>query len=273
MQLRDEAMTLLVAGQETSAILLGWAAALLAHHPEAQAAAAEEAAAVLGAGAAAGEGAALPGAKDLARLPKVTAVVLEALRLHSPAYMVGRCASRAAGLAGGFSLPQGTTVLVSPYLLHRDPDHWREPLRFAPERWAGVLEAQPPQQQHQPGQPGEQQPGEQQPGEQQPGEQQQQQQPAQQQQSSGGGGYPFATALRELGPNGAYVPFGGGPRNCIGTGFAMMEAILVLAALLARYELRPAPGARFPRARALLTLRPEGVPVRVLPRRAAAARR
>lgn len=120
--LRDELMTLLVAGQETSAILLGWAAALLAHNPKAQAAAAAEVAAVLGTcssssgGAAAG---AVPGPGDLPQLPYLTAVVLEALRLWSPAYMVGRCAAKDVQLAGGYTLPAGTTTLVSPYLLHR----------------------------------------------------------------------------------------------------------------------------------------------------------
>jgi hypothetical protein len=70
-----------------------------------------------------------------------------------------------------------------------------------------------------------------------------------------------------MGPNGAYVPFGGGPRNCIGTGFAMTEAVLVLAMLLQRYELQPvSPAAGFPRAKPMLTLRPEGVPLRMLPR-------
>lgn len=84
-----------------------------------------------------------------------------------------------------------------------------------------------------------------------------------------GGGYSFAAALREMGPNGAYVPFGGGPRNCIGTGFAMVEAVIVLASVLRRFELRPPPGGGFPSPKALLTLRPAGVPLRVLPRRAA----
>ena len=85
--------------------------------------------------------------------------------------------------------------------------------------------------------------------------------------SSSASTYSFASVLRELGPNGAYVPFGGGPRNCIGTGFAMTEAVLVLAMLLQRYELQPlSPAAGFPRPKPLLTLRPEGVPLRVLPR-------
>lgn len=91
--------------QETSAILLGWAAALLAHHPAAQSAAAAEVASALPPGRA-------PAAADIGRLPRVTAVVLEALRLYSPAYMVGRCANADIELAGGYRLPKGTTVLV-----------------------------------------------------------------------------------------------------------------------------------------------------------------
>jgi hypothetical protein len=106
--LRDELMTLLVAGQETSAILLGWACALLAHHPAQQAAVAAEVAAVLGG--------APPGAADIGRLPQLEAVIFEALRLWSPAYMVGRCAARGVALRSGggatYHLPAGTTLLV-----------------------------------------------------------------------------------------------------------------------------------------------------------------
>jgi hypothetical protein len=80
-------------------------------------------------------------------------------------------------------------------------------------------------------------------------------------------GYSFSSVLRELGPNGAFVPFGGGPRNCIGTGFAMTEAVLVLALLLQRYELHPvSPAAGFPRPKPMLTLRPEAVNLRVTAR-------
>lgn len=104
-------------GQETSAILLGWTAALLAHNPKVQAAAAAEVAAVLGTSSSSGGVPLGPGV--LPQLPYVTAVVLEALRLWSPAYMVGRCANRDVDLAGGYVLPAGTTCLVSPYLLHR----------------------------------------------------------------------------------------------------------------------------------------------------------
>lgn len=107
--LRDELMTLLVAGQETSAILLGWATALLAHHPRQQAAVAQEVAAAL-------EDGRPPGASDLGRFPMLEAVVCEALRLWSPAYMVGRCAATDARLTTtdgrAYDLPAGTTVLV-----------------------------------------------------------------------------------------------------------------------------------------------------------------
>lgn len=108
------------AGQETSAILLGWTAALLAHNPKVQTAATAEVAAVLnGNNNSSSNGMAVPGPADILKLPYLTAVVLEALRLWSPAYMVGRCANRDVELVGGYFLPAGTTCLVSPYLLHR----------------------------------------------------------------------------------------------------------------------------------------------------------
>ncbi|KAG2448545.1 hypothetical protein HYH02_006436 [Chlamydomonas schloesseri] len=218
--LRDELMTLLVAGQETSAILLGWASALLAAHPEVQAAAAAEVLAVCG-----GPDAGPPTPASVRHMPYLESVVLETLRLYSPAYMVGRCARRDAAL-GPYVLPAGTTVLVSPYVMHRDPEVWEQPEAFRPERWQEL------------------------------------------QNREGYAGY--MGLMSNLGPNGAYLPFGGGPRNCIGTGFAMMEALLVLAAVLQRYSLALPPGgsSSFPKPKPLLTLRPEAVVLRVSPRRA-----
>jgi len=214
--LRDELMTMLVAGQETSAILLGWASALLAHNPTVQDALRDEVDNMLCG--------APPSAADVRRLPRVEAVVLEALRLFSPAYMVGRCACRDATI-GDHVLPAGTTVLVSPYILHRDPEHWERPDEFLPQRWAPLQAA--------------------------PGYQ---------------GGTVFMSNVGEA-VNGAYVPFGAGPRNCIGTGFAMMEAILVIASVVQRYRLEPSSSSRaFPQPKPLITLRPEAVPLLILPR-------
>jgi len=166
--------------------------------------------------------------------------------------------------------------------MHRDPNYWPEPLRFSPDRWDSLLQPAPS---HPPaptsGTAGSITTATSSPASSTnittttstsssssitssngaPAASSTSSSPA-----GGTGGYPFAAALREMGPNGAYLPFGGGPRNCIGTGFAMMEAILVVAALLQRYELRPAPGGAFPAPKALLTLRPEGVPLRVLAR-------
>jgi cytochrome P450 len=139
----------------------------------------------------------------------------------------------------------------SPFLLHRDPARWEDPVSFKPERW---LQFQQQQQSY---------------------HQEQGQQPmtptsnSSTSTSTGGSSsstssYSFMSVLKGMGPNGAYIPFGGGPRNCIGTGFAMMEALLVLSALLQRFEVEPLhPGAPFPKPKALLTLRPEGVPLRI----------
>ena len=209
--LRDELMTLLVAGQETSALVLTWTSALLAQHADVARRVAAEARAVLGADRPAG-------AADLARLPLTTAAVYEAMRLLPPAYMVGRCAARDVAL-GPWRVPAGTTLLVSPYLLHRSEAQWgADAAQFRPDRW---LDA---------------------------------------------GGAVRPDALRGMGANGAYVPFGAGPRNCIGTGFAMMEAVLITAAVARRAELSVPPGQAPPAPAALITLRPAGATLAIAPR-------
>ena len=225
-QVRDELMTMLVAGQETSAIAMAWCAALLAHHPAAGAAAAAEVDALLGGP---GGGARPPAPGDVGALPYLEAVLLEGLRLLPPAYMVGRCAAGgAAGFGDSFSLPPGTTLLVSPWLLHRSPAAWDRPREFWPERWLPLLIGAPP---------------------------------------TGPGGLRCGAALAGLGANGAYAPFGAGPRVCVGASFAMMEGVLALAAALSAVRFEPVEqGAAFPAAAARITLRPEAVRLRLVRR-------
>lgn len=101
--------------------------------------------------------------------------MLEALRLYAPAYLVGRCANTDVQL-GSYSLEGGTTVLISPYVMHRRRDYWSDADRFNPDRWLEI--------QQRPGYAG------------------------------------FMSLMSNVGEavNGAYLPFGAGPRNCIGTG-------------------------------------------------------
>ncbi|KAK9829411.1 hypothetical protein WJX72_005691 [[Myrmecia] bisecta] len=210
--LRDELMTLLIAGQETSAILLSWACAFLAHHPDIQQRAAEEVQQVL-------QGR-LPTSSNIRGLRLMEAVVLEVLRLRPPAYLVGRCAAEPT-ILGSYPIAAGTTVLVSAYIMHRDAQHWPRATNFVPDRWLEVIDGRP-------------------------------------------GGY--MGLMSGMGHNGAYFPFGAGPRNCIGTGFAMMETLLILASILQKFQLLPVPGARFPKPDARITLRPADVKLRVQPR-------
>jgi cytochrome P450 len=129
-QLRDEAMTLFLAGHETTALLLSWAWYLLALHPEAQEELAAELRDVLGGRA--------PTAADLPRLRYTEMVVQEAMRLYPPAYIIGRQAVGACTL-GDYHIPAGGTVLMSQWVVHRDPRWWDDPERFFPGRWADGL--------------------------------------------------------------------------------------------------------------------------------------
>jgi cytochrome P450 len=127
-QVRDEVMTAFVAGHETSAAALTWTWHLLGRHPEAAERVRDEAAAVLG-------GRAAPEPDDLARLPLTLAVIEEAMRLHAP---VGWLARRvvAPDRVAGHELPAGAIVLVSPWIVQRDPRLWPDPERFDPSRFA-----------------------------------------------------------------------------------------------------------------------------------------
>ncbi len=197
-QLRDEVVTLFLAGHETTALALSWASALLARHPPAQAALAAELETVLGGRA--------PAVSDLPRLRYTEAVVLESMRLYPPAYAIGR-ESLGECAIGPYRFPAGTTVFASPWVMHRDARYFDRPGEFDPGRWLDGL-------------------------------------------------------ARRL-PRFAYFPFGGGPRLCIGSAFAMMEATLIVAALAQRFHLTPVRGHVLDTL-ASITLRPRfGVRVRL----------
>jgi len=190
---RDEVVTLLVAGHETVASSLTWTLHLLAHHPQVQQRLADEVAALSDD----------PDTADLPRLPWTRAVVDEALRLYPPAWVVTRRAL-ADDVLAGYTVPAGSVVLVSPYTVQRDPVVWLDPERFDPTRFLG------------------------------------------------------ATPVR-----GTYLPFGAGPRLCIGRDFALVESALVLAVIARRFAVEPGPGPP-PRVDALVTLRPRGgLPLRL----------
>jgi cytochrome P450 len=129
-QLRDEAMTLFLAGHETTANTLAWAWFLLAQHPEAEARLHAELDAVL-------QGRA-PTLADLPRLPYTEHVISETLRLYPTVWIVGREAIEPSTV-GGYPVPVGTTVYMSQWVLHRDPRFFDDPLAFRPERWADSL--------------------------------------------------------------------------------------------------------------------------------------
>ncbi|HVA72703.1 MAG TPA: cytochrome P450 [Candidatus Limnocylindrales bacterium] len=192
-QLRDETMTLFLAGHETTALTLSWTWYLLAQNPAAEARLHEELSRVLAARRP-------PEAKDAESLPYLDAVIRESLRLYPPAYLIARAAVEPFDL-GGYSFPAGTTVLMSQWVMHRDPRYFPEPLAFCPERWLDGLAARLPAH--------------------------------------------------------AYFPFGGGPRRCIGQGFAMMEAAIVAGTLAQRFRFELEPGQTIV-PEPLVTLRPRG---------------
>jgi cytochrome P450 len=190
-QVRDEVMTLFLAGHETTAAALSWTWYLLAQHPEVDARLVEELRAVLGDRA--------PAVPDLPRLKYTEMVVSESLRLYPPAYGVGRQAAKPTEVAG-YPLAPGVMVIMPTWAVHRDARWFATPEAFRPERWAD-----PPSQRL---------------------------------------------------PRYAYFPFGGGPRQCIGSAFAMMEVVLLLATIAQRFRLTLVPGQRVT-ATPYVTLRPE----------------
>jgi cytochrome P450 len=189
-ELRDNLLTFIVAGHETTALTLSWALYLCAFDPAVQAAARAEAQRVLGDRAAT--------VADVGSLPLVRRIVDETLRLYPPAAFLSRTAMVADQLCGREVRP-GDTVILPIYALHRHRLLWEDADAFRPDRFAD----------------------------------------------------PKAV------PRFQYLPFGDGPRICIGASFALQEAVIVLATLLARFRFAPVPG-KHPKPVMILTLRPEG---------------
>ncbi len=190
-QVRDEAMTLFLAGHETTAVALSWTWYLLAQHPQVEARVTDELRAVLGGRA--------PALADVPRLTYTERVVTESMRLYPPAYVMGRQAARPTEVVG-YPVARNVIVVMPTWIVHHDSRWFDEPETFRPERWADER-------------------------------------------------------VRSL-PRYAYFPFGGGPRQCIGNAFAMMEAVLILATIAQRYRLALVPGQRVTPT-PYVTLRPE----------------
>lgn len=134
-QLRDECLTIFLAGQETTALTLAWSWYLLGEHPEAADRVAAEVDDVL-------EGR-LPTVDDLPRLKFTESILLESMRLYPPGFVVGREALTETDV-GGYRCPRGTTVLMPEFIVHRDPRFFDRPDDFVPERWLDDLERRLP---------------------------------------------------------------------------------------------------------------------------------
>lgn len=136
-QVRDEVMTIFLAGHETTANALSWTWYLLAQHPEIEARLQTEIAAVC-------EGGRLPQVEDFERLHYTEMVVAEAMRLYPPGWALGRLALKDCEI-GGYVIPKNSLVLVSQYVMHHDGRYFPDPSRFDPERWTPDARATRPQ--------------------------------------------------------------------------------------------------------------------------------
>lgn len=134
-QIRDEILTIFLAGHETTANALAWTWVLLSRYPEAERQLHRELDSVLG-----GRGVEV---SDYGRLPYTRAVIAESMRLYPPAWSIGRQPLEDMEL-GGYRIRAGSILLVSPWITHRDPRWYDAPDRFMPERWLDDLESRLP---------------------------------------------------------------------------------------------------------------------------------
>ena len=197
-QLRDEVITLLTAGHETTTLALGWTCFLIGTRPEVMERMVAEAAFLNGRA---------PAYDDLMKLRYSRMVVEESMRLYPPVWSLARTAVNQDEI-GGFDVSAGSEILIFPYITHRHPKWWKDANEFRPERFA-----------------------------------------------------PENSSER---PRYAYLPFGAGPRTCIGLNFAMTEILIVLTLILQRFRLQLAVDPATIRPEPSVTLQPRpGVPVRL----------
>ena len=189
-ELRDNLLTFIVAGHETTALTLAWSMYLMGFGQDVQTRARQEAQSVLQGRAATGD--------DVENLPFIRMIVDEALRMYPAAGIISRTAQKKDMLCDREVLP-GDTVMIPIYALGRNELLWDDPNAFRPERFAD----------------------------------------------------------RKAIDRYAYLPFGDGPRICIGASFALQEAVIILATLLSRFNFTPVAG-KDPEPVMILTLRPEG---------------
>jgi cytochrome P450 len=198
-QLRDEALTMIIGGHETTATVLTWTFYLLSLNPAVERRLRAHVREVLGDRD--------PTADDLQKLGYVTQVIQESMRLYPPAWVMEREAL-AEDQLGGYRIPAGATVAVSSYVFHRHPAYWTNPEGFDPDRFAPELARERPRQ--------------------------------------------------------LYLPFGSGPRQCIGNGFAMMETVIILSMLVRELSLDLVAGHKV-ELEPVTTLRPK-YGMRMIPR-------
>ncbi|XP_075081213.1 protein LUTEIN DEFICIENT 5, chloroplastic [Nicotiana tabacum] len=180
-QLRDDLMTMLIAGHETSAAVLTWTFYLLSKEPSVMAKLQDEVDSVLGDR--------FPTIEDLKKLRYTTRVINESLRLYpQPPVLIRRSIDE--DVLGGYPIKRGEDIFISVWNLHRCPNHWEEADKFNPERWP--LDGPNP---------------------------------------------------NETNQNYSYLPFGGGPRKCVGDMFATFENIVAVAMLVRRFDFQMALGA------------------------------
>lgn len=188
-EIRDQLVTFIVAGHETVASALGWAWGLIATHPDVSNRIAQEANAVA------------PSRPlcfaDYRELTYTRAVIDETLRLYPPAWLITRSAI-GSDVIDDVSVPAGSLIIMSPWLLHRHPQLWEDPEAFRPERFLADVER-------------------------------------------------FA-----------HIPFGAGPRLCIGRDFSYVESVMIVAELARHFTVRQPPGVELPEGDPLVTIRPRG---------------